>query len=120
MLAREGCALPVNLAEQHFARPADQRGFWVFPHRGDGEFTAWSYEDDGETANVPHGFWRLTVSSDAGTLRISVEREGMVAADGLELIFPAGEARAIIVTGGTAAEDRLSDGRRRLRLAAAG
>jgi alpha-glucosidase len=120
MLAREGCAIPVNLAEQHFARPADQRGFWVFPHRGDGEFTARSYEDGGETLDGPNGFWRLTASSDAETLRITAGREGVVAADGLELIFPASEARAIIVSGGTPVEDRLSDGRHRVWLAAAG
>jgi len=119
LLAREGCAIPVNLAEQHFGRPADQRGFWVFAHRCDGAFTAESYEDDGETADGPDGAWRLVVASDAEQVRIAVERRGVVASTLLILILPAGEARAIVVSGGGGAEERLSDGRRQVRVAVA-
>jgi hypothetical protein len=54
--------------------------------------------------------------SDAETLKVTVKREGVVAAGALILIFPAGEAR-FVVTSGTQAEDRLSDGRRRFRVA---
>jgi len=120
LLAREGCAVPVNLAEQHFAQSADQRGFWVFPHRGQGAFAAESYEDDGETLNGPDGAWRLAVASDAGQLRVRVECRGAVASNALVLIFPASEARTIVVSGGAGAEERLSDGRRQVRVAAAG
>jgi alpha-glucosidase len=114
MLAREGCAIPVNLAEQHFAQPADARGFWVFPHRGDGAFAAQSYEDDGETRDGPDGAWRLAVSSDARTIQVTIERRGTVPEGDLTLIFPAGEDRSISLRGGEAREGRLSDGRRRV------
>jgi alpha-glucosidase len=117
MLAREGCAIPVNLAPQHFARPADQRGFWVFPHRSDGAFTAWSYEDDGESVAAPSGAWRLQVSSSRSEIRVNVEREGWTGDNTLLLIFPAGERRAIRVLGGIAGETRISDGRRQVRVA---
>ena len=119
-LAREGCAIPVNLAEQHFARPANQRGFWVFPHRGEGRFVAESFEDDGESVDGPEGAWRLSVEADGHGLAVRVERRGAVAAGELILIFPAGEARPIRVAGGAAAETRLSEGRRQVRVAAAG
>jgi alpha-glucosidase len=117
MLAREGCAIPVNLAPQHFARPADQRGYWVFPHRGDGAFTAWSFEDDGESVSGANGAWRIAVQSSRNEIRLSIERDGWTADKALLLIFPAGERRAVRVSGGVASETRLSDGRRQVRTA---
>jgi alpha-glucosidase len=119
MLAREGSALPVNLAKQHFARPADERGFWVFPHRGEGSFVAESYEDDGESPNGPDGAWRIDATSDAVRIRLAIALRGTVSGSDLTLIFPAGEARQILVDGAAAREDRLSDGRRRIRAGAA-
>jgi alpha-glucosidase len=113
MLAREGSAIPVNLAEQHFARPADERGFWVFPHRGEGVFAAESFEDDGESVAGLEGAWRIEVASKANTIGVVIERRGAALGDTLTLIFPSGEARTIAVPGGV--EDRLSDGRRRVR-----
>jgi alpha-glucosidase len=115
MLAREGCAIPVNLAEQHFAKPADERGFWVFPHRGIGAFAAESYEDDGETQGGPDGAWRIGVASDLDDIRVAVERSGHIEGDALTLIFPATESRRISVADARTEEDRLSDGRRRIR-----
>ena len=120
LLAREGSAIPVNSAEQHFAKPADARGFWVFPHRGEGAFSAGSYEDDGESVNEPAGAWRLAVACDAERLRVSVERHGDVAADELQLIFPAGESRTVVITGGVATDEGFRDGRRWVKVAAAG
>jgi alpha-glucosidase len=113
MLAREGSAIPVNLAEQHFARPADERGFWVFPHRAEGAFTTESFEDDGESVAGPEGAWRIEVASDTNAIRVAVQRRGVAAGEALTLLFPAGEARVIAVVGGV--EDQLSDGRRRIR-----
>ena len=118
LLAREGCAIPVNLAELHFGRPADDRGFWVFPHRGDGAFVAASYEDDGETTGGPSGAWRIDVQSTLADIRVRIERLGAAKGDLPVLIFPAGEARTIAVQDHPATEGRLSDGRRRIRAAA--
>jgi len=47
LLVREGSVLPLNLAEQHFAQPTDERGFAIFPLAGDGEFSDEFFEDDG-------------------------------------------------------------------------
>ena len=100
MLAREGSAIPVNLAEQHFGRRADQRGFCVFPHAGAGAFSAESFEDDGEGVDGPRGRWRLSVETDAAEVRLTVSRDGDFAGDGaLRLILPRTERRTITVTG---------------------
>ena len=37
-LDRAATSIPLNIAEQLFSKPADQRGFCIFPHRADGEF----------------------------------------------------------------------------------
>ena len=49
LLVREGSVLPLNLAEQHFAQPADERGFAIFPALGCDEFSDEFFEDDGES-----------------------------------------------------------------------
>jgi alpha-glucosidase len=117
MLAREGCAIPVNLAEQHFGSRADQRGFWLFPHAGEGSFSAWSFEDDGESAGGGHGAWRLAVTSDSEALHVAIEREGVVADERrLQLILPAGERRAVMAPGWRSVEATLAAGRRQVTL----
>jgi alpha-glucosidase len=78
LLAREGSAVPLNVAEQHFGQPADARGFLLFPPDGEGEFTAECFEDDGESVVTPvsHGFWRLRVVCTAARVVCHVERHG--------------------------------------------
>jgi alpha-glucosidase len=78
LLAREGCAIPLNLAEQHFGQPADARGFLLFPYEGEGEFTAECFEDDGESVVTAdsHGFWHLRVVCTADRIVCHVERIG--------------------------------------------
>jgi alpha-glucosidase len=117
-LAREGCGIPVNLAEQHFGSRADVRGFWVFPHAGAGAFSAWSFEDDGESMGGEQGAWRLAVESDADELCFRVDREGRFPGHDRppRLILPAGEQRAVKVSGRSHSEDRLGDGRRQVTL----
>jgi alpha-glucosidase len=78
LLAREGCAIPLNIAEQHFGQPADERAFLVFPFEGEGEFTAECFEDNGEAVVTPdsHGFWRLRVICTTERIVCHVERLG--------------------------------------------
>ena len=112
LFAREGSAIPLNLADQHFNRPADQRGFAVFP--GQDAFEASCYEDDGETEKGRHDFWRLSVSADAKTLKIAVKKP--VAAEGLILLLPKNEKRAVSLDGARLAAEADWQGWRRLEL----
>jgi alpha-glucosidase len=120
LLAREGCALPVNLALQHFARPAEQRGFIIFPHAGDGEFSASFFEDDGESHAYREGHcghWTLRVVSDSATLDIIAGAGGEVPHRGDWLLrLPARETRTARINGTLPATDALTDGWRCLSL----
>ncbi len=122
LLARAGSAIPLNLAEQHFNRPADERGFAVFPHRGSGNFTQDCFEDDGAGEGYRsglHGAWILTVSSDDGALRISIGKTGTCppASNRLTLLLPAQETRRLEFAGATLLSDKAEAGQRRVSLA---
>ncbi|WP_213030302.1 TIM-barrel domain-containing protein, partial [Acinetobacter baumannii] len=47
LLAREGCAIAMNVGDIHFGRVEDRRGFQVFPLLGEGTFETTCFEDDG-------------------------------------------------------------------------
>jgi len=107
LFARENSAIPLNLAEQHFNRPADRRGFALFA--GTGRFVANCHEDDGET-DARLDQWRLSVSAGAKTIEIDVEKpEG---ASSLILLLPAGEKRSVNLS----AKETSWEGWRRLEL----
>jgi alpha-glucosidase len=121
-LARAGSVIPLNLAAQHFARPADERGFAVFPLRGTGQFSSDCFEDNGDGEDYrtgQHGAWQLTVAAGAGSLRIGVQRTGTRPpnADRLTLFLPAQETRTLTVEGATMVSDQLDEGRRRISVA---
>ena len=100
LLAREGCAIPLNLAEQHFGQPADARGFLLFPYEGAGEFTAECFEDDGESVVTPdsHGFWRLRVVCTADRIVCHIERHGGQPPVGpVSILLPETETRVLEV-----------------------
>ena len=100
LLAREGCAIPLNVAEQHFGQPADARAFLLFPFAGEGEFTAECFEDDGESVvtSVSHGFWRLRVVCTAARIVCHVERLGGRPPDGpVSIILQPTETRRLEV-----------------------
>jgi alpha-glucosidase len=110
LLAREGCAIPLNAAEQHFSRPADQRTFYIFPHRAKGELTSACFEDDGETESYRQGnywIWRLKVTASLSELFVRIEREGVgyPKTDQVSLLFPRQEARRIEIHGGSLTAD---------------
>jgi alpha-glucosidase len=107
LFVREGSAIPLNLAEQHFNRPADQRGFAIFA--GIGRFEATCHEDDGES-DAYRDQWRLSVSSDAKTIQIAVEKPK--GATSLILLLPASEKRAVSPAG----KETSWEGWRRLEL----
>jgi alpha-glucosidase len=103
LFAREGCAIPVNVANQTFAARADRRSFMIFPPKGAGAFSTESFEDDGESeAYQTGGFggWRVDIDADKNTISVRIRRYG--AFTGLEpeagLIFPKSETRRISIS----------------------
>jgi alpha-glucosidase len=114
LLAREGCAIPLNVGEIHFAKVEDVRGFQLFPFKGDGSFEATCFEDDGHSQawrNGAYGQWRLRVESTAQALHIAVSREGAQppVQDSLILLVPAAERRTLSLAGATLVQDRLEE-----------
>ncbi|CAN7512578.1 TIM-barrel domain-containing protein [Polaromonas sp. LjRoot131] len=121
LLACEGCAIPLNLGEVHFAKVEDLRGFQLFPFKGEGSFEASCFEDDGHSQawrSGAYGQWRLRVESTAQGLHIAVSREGArpPVQDSLVLLLPASERRPLSFAGGTLVQDQLEGGWRRLTL----
>ena len=122
LLAREGSILPLNLAEQHFARPADTRGFAVFPPAGEGVIDDTFFEDDGESTaylDGRRGEWRVRVDADARALRLSVTASGTARLpdEGLTVLLPRQEAREIQLVAGRLAADVPGGDWRTLRIA---
>jgi alpha-glucosidase len=106
LLAREGCAIPLNVAEQHFLKRSDQRGFCIFPYRGDGQFEYRCFEDDGESEGHRHGHywtWRLQVTTSRSDLFVKIEREGedYRKTGQVSLLFPRQDTRRVEVRGGS-------------------
>jgi len=102
LFAREGCAIPVNVASQTFAARADRRGFMIFPPKS-GTFTSENFEDDGESEAYRtdgHGGWRIEVEADALSVSVRIQCFGAFVGRGCEpqIIFHASEARAISVS----------------------
>jgi alpha-glucosidase len=121
MLLREGSVVPLNVAEQHFAQPADERAFIALPFEGTGTARGGCVEDDGETEawrDGMQGRWNVAVASDATTLRITIDREGQMpfVQHEVQLSVPASEARAAICTNGEVTGDVVLNGWRRLTL----
>jgi alpha-glucosidase len=115
LFAREGSAIPLNLADQRFNMPADQRGFALFP--GSGSFEASCYEDDGESEAYRQGKyweWRLWVLEDAKGLSISISK--VTGAQRLMLLLPPSENRAVTLDGASLVSDGAWENWRRLEV----
>ncbi|KVT78675.1 alpha-glucosidase [Burkholderia ubonensis] len=121
MLLREGAVLPLNVAEQHFNRPADERAFAVVPHAGSGVAMGGCVEDDGETEawrGGEQGRWNVTVASDPATLRISVDLVGPMRGNQthVRVSVPSADRRDAVCTHGDIADERVADGWRHLSI----
>ncbi|PRY07679.1 glycoside hydrolase family 31 protein [Paraburkholderia sp. BL25I1N1] len=124
ILLREGSVIPLNVAEQHFGRPADERAFIAVPHAGVGTTRGGCVEDDGESEawrEGAQGRWHITLAGDASTLRVSVEREGWMPQPQREvrIFVPKDEARAVECIGGALVADHTADGWRCLTISMA-
>jgi alpha-glucosidase len=103
LFAREGSAIPVNVAVQTFAVRADRRSFMIFPRIGSGTFTTENFEDDGETEAYRtggYGGWRINVESDMKSVSVRIQRFGVFT--GLDpepqVILPKSETRAVSIS----------------------
>jgi alpha-glucosidase len=122
LLAKAGCVIPLNLADQHFSKRADQRGFLLFPLRGEGQFECECFEDDGVTESYRDGkywTWRLQVSVSRSGLSVKIERSGETDPKVKETIFllPRQEMRQIDLQGGSLLSDNSFGTHRELKVA---
>ena len=121
VFVREGGAVPVNLAEQHFAQRGERRGLMIFPAAGVGTMAAECHEDDGETEAWRTGAfatWRVNVDGDAAGLRVRVSVAGEVAGDrGIVLVLPPAEARPVTLGGGRIISETVVEGARWIEVA---
>ena len=122
LLAKEGCAIPLNVADQHFAKPADERGFAVFPKRNEGSFECECFEDDGESQAYREGdfrTWHLEVKGSQSELLIQIAQKGRgdPRTGQISFLFPPQETRTIKFRGGSVAKDVLIAANRELLVA---
>jgi alpha-glucosidase len=120
LLARDGCAIALNIAEQHFASPAEQRAFLLFAP-DEGRVDASAFEDDGESEawrDRGYGFWRLRAACGPGEIVLAPGREGPTPPPGRRLTVLMGveERRAVRADGARIIEDVVRDGRRAVLL----
>ena len=114
LLAREGCAIPMNFGEIRFGGVQDLRGFQVFPFRGTGEWETTCFEDDGRSQGCrdgAHGQWRLRVSCSPQGLHVAISGEGQRPPTQGRMILrlPRADGRGLTFTGATLEQD-LPDG----------
>jgi alpha-glucosidase len=112
----------LNVADQHFAKPADERGFAVFPKRNEGSFECECFEDDGEGQAYREGnfrTWHLEVKSSQSELLIQIAQKerGDPRTGQISFLFPRQETRTIRFRGGSVAKDVLIAANRELLVA---
>jgi alpha-glucosidase len=100
LMGRAGTAIPLNLAEQHFGRPATVRGLMVFPPAGEGAWAGEVFDDDGET-------WAWRAGGAVGwTYAVRCGREAIEVVIGglagrppppVKVVLPPGETRSLQV-----------------------
>jgi alpha-glucosidase len=121
LLARADSAIPLNVAEQHFAKPADQRGFYLFPSRNHSQFEYQCFEDDGESEayrDEKYWTWRLQILGSRSGLSVKIERsgDGYPQAGQTILFLPRQEMRPIDLRGGSIVCDSCLGAQRELRI----
>ncbi|SAK80185.1 alpha-glucosidase [Caballeronia hypogeia] len=121
MLIREGHVIALNIAEQHFAQPADERAFIALPCAGAGVAKGECVEDDGESEAWRHGAqgrWRVVIESDAQSLLIAIHRDEPIphAQNDVRISVPASDTRRAVCATGELVAERIADGWRHLTL----
>ncbi|SAL57819.1 alpha-glucosidase [Caballeronia terrestris] len=119
MLIREGGVIPLNMAEQHFARPADERAFIVVPFDGAGIARGGCIEDDGESEawrSGEQGRWNVSIESSADELVLVIDRVGRMPREQslVQVLIPGGETRPVTCADMDLAADETTAGWRRI------
>ena len=112
LLVRANSILPLNIAETHFAKNADERAFSLFIEQ-EADFADAIFEDDGESTDAlkgDFGQWQFHVTADTKALQIEVKRAGNKAPKATQttLIFPRQETRKIQIVGAKMMSDQLN------------
>jgi alpha-glucosidase len=99
MFVRAGSVIALNMAEQHFAKPAHALALRVFPPFGGGVVESEIYEDDGVSAGGPHRLWHLRAECGAEGVNLSVAWSGTLAPEqtSLRVLLPKGEERTVLI-----------------------
>jgi alpha-glucosidase len=110
LLAGEGCAIALNVAEQHFLNRADQRGFCLFPPKFEGQFESSCFEDDGESEGYREGHywtWQLQITASRSEMLVKIDREGegYSKSTQISLLLPRQENRRVELGGGSIVAD---------------
>jgi alpha-glucosidase len=120
LLARAGCAIPLNTAPVHFGSTEDQRGFQVFP-LVEGVIEAQCFEDDGHSrayARGEYGFWNLVMDCSPTALRLSIQCVGgkPPAPKELRVMLPVADTRTLQVQGASVLGEEAAEYWRTLHL----
>lgn len=115
LLVRAGTILPLNLAEQHFNQPADDRGFAIFPPATQKRFATTIFEDDGDSRDYQQGLygtWEVVVDASAQALIVDIAATGKKppTASRIDLLLPRSESRPIHLKQGILRADGQRDG----------
>lgn len=110
VLAKEGSVIPLNVAEQHFSKPADKPGFFIFPRKSAGATEYECFEDDGESEAYREGDfynWRLQIQTTASRVLVTIKRDGKIGpgAISITLLLPSHETRKIEIEGASVVAD---------------
>lgn len=100
VLGRAGTAIPLNLAEQHFAQAAYARGLMVFPPAGAAAWTGEVFDDDGETWAWREGGergWAYAVRTSAESITVEINGLDGRPPPAVEVVLPPGEGRRLEV-----------------------
>jgi alpha-glucosidase len=119
MLIREGGVIAINGAEQHFARPADERAFIVVPFADEGVARGGCVEDDGESEawrTGDQGRWNVSIETTVQSLLLSVTRTGQMPSEQthVRVLIPGYETRPVVCVGGEPMAEESSAGWRSL------
>jgi alpha-glucosidase len=100
LFAREGSGMFVDLAAGGFRPGPPERGVWMFPPVGDGDFIWQAVEDDGESLNAPLTTWRIVGTAAGDRLDLAVSRDGGIDGAPITISLPRGERRRVGISGG--------------------
>lgn len=99
LFARAGSAMLVDLARGGFAPAPLDRGLWLFPPAGAGDFTVSACEDDEARSETRE--WRITGRCTADAITLSIDGAD---AYPLTIVLPHGETRKLVIPGARTTE----------------